>query len=197
MLHNLLLQQFRKHISLSEAEVEAIEYLFVKQEIKPRSYLARERRICAQNIFVTTGCLRGFIIDNNGYEHVLSFAPEGWWIGDMYSLTTGQPGQLYIQALEKTEVYLLSRENQETLFTLLPRMERYFRIILEHSLVAHQQRLMDNMSLQAEARYARFCQKYPMLVGRLAARHIASYIGVTPEFFSKMKNRLLRNQARD
>lgn len=143
-------------------------------------------------LFVTKGILRSYNIDENGVEHVVSFACPGWWIADMYSFLSQRPGQLYIEVNEDAEVILLSKANRDTLFTEIPKMERFFRILIENSLVANQQRLIDNLSFTAEARYDKFTKKYKELVHCLPQKQIASYIGVTPEFFSKMKARLLK-----
>jgi CRP-like cAMP-binding protein len=122
----------------------------------------------------------------------LSFACSGWWISDMYSLISQQPGNLFIQVLEDAEVLSLSKENQEILFREIPKLERFFRILIENSLVANQERLMDNLSLTAEERFEKFSRKYPDLIQKVPQKQIASYLGVTPEFFSKMKSKLLK-----
>jgi CRP-like cAMP-binding protein len=122
----------------------------------------------------------------------MSFACEGWWISDMYSLLSQKPGNLFIEVLEDAEVVILSKENQEKLYLEIPKLERFFRILTENSLVANQERLMDNLSLTAEERFEKFCRKYPTLIQKVPQKHIASYIGVTPEFFSKMKARMLK-----
>jgi len=89
-------------------------------------------------------------------------------------------------------VVVLSKENQEQLYLEIPKLERFFRILTENSLVANQERLMDNLSLTAEERFSKFCKKYPTLIQKVPQKQIASYIGVTPEFFSKMKSKMLR-----
>jgi CRP-like cAMP-binding protein len=142
--------------------------------------------------FVNSGILRSFNINDNIIEHVLHFACEGWWIGDMYSYISGKPGNLFIEVLEDAEVVMITKENQQQLYQEIPKLERFFRILAENSLVAHQERLMDNLSLSAEERFEKMCKKYPTLIQKVAQKHLASYIGVTPEFFSKMKARLLK-----
>ena len=107
-------------------------------------------------------------------------------------MATQKPGNLFIEVLEDAEVVLLSKENQEILYQEIPKLERFFRILTENSLVAHQERLMDNLSLSAEERFEKFCKKYPTLIQKVSQKNVASYIGVTPEFFSKMKSRLLK-----
>ncbi|QBN19710.1 Crp/Fnr family transcriptional regulator [Flavobacterium nackdongense] len=188
----LILQNIAKIVSLTPEE----EHLFLsKTEIhhyKAKTILLNAGEICKTSYFVNSGVLRSFNINDNIMEHVLGFACSGWWIGDMYSLLSQQPGNLFIEVLEDAEVLLLSKENQEILYREIPKLERFFRILTENSLVAHQERLMDNLSLSAEQRFEKLCKKYPDLIQKVPQKHLASYIGVTPEFYSKMKSKLLR-----
>ena len=189
---NLLLENIAKHVSLTLEEQERVLALTQTEHYKAKTILLKEGAICTHSFFVTKGILRSYTIDENGVEHVVSFACPGWWIADMYSYLSQRPGHLYIETNEESEVILLSKENQEQLYNEVPKMERFFRILIENSLVANQQRLIDNMSFTAEARYDKFSKKYPDLIHCLPQKQIASYIGVTPEFFSKMKARLLK-----
>ena len=157
--------------------------------------LLKDGEICRYSSFVIHGCLRGFSVDENGFEHVLNFAPQNWWIADMYSLITQKTGVLNIEALEDTEILTLSKISQEELYVKVPVFERFFRIITENSLVSYQQRLLDNLSLTAEERYNNFCKRYPTLISCVPSKQIASYIGVTPEFFSKMKHQMLMKKS--
>ena len=187
-----ILENIAKHVSLTSEE--ALLFLS-KTEIrhyKAKTIIVTAGEISHYSYFVNSGLLRSFNINDNIVEHVLSFACEGWWIGDMYSLISQKPGYLFIEVLEDAEVVLLSKENQEILYQEIPKLERFFRILAENSLVAHQERLMDNLSLSAEERFDKFCKRYPTIIQRVPQKQIASYIGVTPEFFSKMKSRLIR-----
>ena len=133
--------------------------------------------------------MRSYTIDKNGFEHILQFAPADWWMVDMFSLVTGHPGKLYIDAIDATEVLLLPRKALEKLYVDIPAFERFFRLLAEKALVTFQQRLMDSLSLTAKERYAGFCRLYPSLIECLPQKQVASYIGVTPEFLSKMLNK--------
>ncbi|SDX35066.1 Crp/Fnr family transcriptional regulator [Flavobacterium degerlachei] len=189
---SLILQNIAKHITLSPEEQRHFLSKTEVHHFKVKSILLHSGQICTHSYFVNSGTLRSFNINDNIVEHVLNFACEGYWIGDMYSLISQKPGNLFIEVLEDAEVVLLSKENQELLYTEIPKLERFFRILTENSLVANQERLMDNLSLSAEERFEKFCKKYPTLIQKVPQKQIASYIGVTPEFFSKMKSRLLR-----
>ncbi|MCA6362216.1 MAG: Crp/Fnr family transcriptional regulator [Bacteroidetes bacterium] len=185
--HADVLQHISRYITLERAEAGCFSAMLKPRSLKAKEILLDEGEVCRYSAFVTRGCLRGFTIDQNGYEHVLQFAPPNWWIADMYSLISQKPGSLIIEALEDSEILLLSKTDQEALYREVPKFERFFRIITENSLVTNRQRVLDNLSLTAVQRYEAFCVRYPTLIDSLPQKQIAAYIGVTPEFFSKMK----------
>ena len=187
-----ILENIAKHVSLTPEE----ETLFLSKtetkQFKTKTILLSAGEVATCTYFVNSGILRSFNINDNIIEHVLHFACEGWWIGDMYSYISEKPGNLFIEVLEDAEVVIITKENHQKLYQEIPKLERFFRILAENSLVSHQERLMDNLSLTAEERFEKFCFKYPTLIQKVPQKHIASYIGVTPEFFSKMKSRMLK-----
>ncbi len=188
---SLLLKNIAKHITLTASEETHFVSLLKSQKLKNKAFLLKEGAICKHSAFVLSGCLKSFTVDRNGFERILHFAPSDWWMADMYSLISQNGAILNIQALMPTSIVLLSKQDQETLYYQVPKFERFFRIILEKSLVAHQRRILDGLSLSAEQRYLNFRQKYQDVVDYLPQKEIASYIGVTPEFFSKMKKNML------
>ena len=189
---DLIVKNISKHISLTLEE----ELLFLSKtetkNYKAKTILLNAGEICKNSYFVNSGVLRSFNINDNIVEHVMSFACSGWWIGDMYSLISRKPGNLFIEVIEDAEVVLLSKENQEQLYHEIPKLERFFRILTENALVSNQERIMDNLSLSAEERFEKFYKKHPSLMQKVSQKQIASFIGVTPEFFSKMKSKLLK-----
>lgn len=189
---SLILKNIEKHVALTPEEKQLFLSKTEIHQYKAKSILLSSGEICKYSYFVNSGILRSFNINDNIVEYVLSFACEGWWMGDMYSLLSQKPGNLFIEVIEDAEVVLLSKENQEELYTEIPKLERFFRILTENSLVANQERIMDNLSLSAEVRYDKFLKRYSNLNHKIPQKQIASYIGVTPEFFSKMKSKLLR-----
>lgn len=191
----LILANVGKHIDLQADEVAFFISLLKEKQVRRKQFLLREKEVCTHSIFVDTGCLRGFTLDQNGYEHILQFAPPGWWIADMYSMLTGQAGELYIEALEDTGVLMLHIDDRNRLMQEVPKFERFFRIISENSLITFRQRLMENLGLPARDRYLLFCKRYPTLIECLPQKQIAAYIGVTPEFLSKMKAEILRKRS--
>lgn len=182
-----ILRNVNRHITLDAAEEAHFLSLLVQRQLKRRQFLVQEGDVSRYVAFVNNGCLRAYTVDEQGIEHILQFAPPDWWITDMYSFIAQQAGNLNIDALEHSEVLLLSRSHQDQLFHDIPKFERFFRIITEKSLVANRQRLLDNLSLTAAERFDLFCRRYPELLERIPQKQIAAYIGVTPEFFSKLK----------
>lgn len=183
---NLLLQHIARHITLTPEEQAFFIPLLHHRKLRKKQYLNQEGDVSKGPVFVTEGLLRSYSLDKNGFEHVIQFAPPGWWIGDMNSMVKQQPGTLYIDALEDCEVLWLWKSDLDRLYAAVPKFERLFRILAENSIAAYQTRLVSILSLTAKERYASFCQQYPSLIDCLPQKQVASYIGVTPEFLSKM-----------
>lgn len=193
MSANTALSNIKKLIPLSEADCDLIDRTWRRVKLTKKENLFERGEITKDAALVISGCLRSFSIDENGFEHIMQFAPTNWWITDMYSFISQKPGDLSVQAIMDSEVVLLSRKDQLMLFDKIPALERYFRILTENSLVAYRQRLIDNLSLSAKQRYANFCQTFPTLINDVPQKLIAAYIGVTPEFLSKMRSEYLRS----
>jgi CRP-like cAMP-binding protein len=187
-----LINSICRHVLLSPEEEEAVRKRVESRTLHRKAVLLEPGQICYHSTFVVSGCLRSFLHDRDGVERVLHFAPTGWWIADMASYITSSPATLTLDALEDSELLLLSKEGQQELFRISPKFERFFRILVENSLVTHQRRLLDNLSLPAAERYDQFCRRYPTLVQSLPQKQIAAYLGVTPEFLSKLRKELMR-----
>ena len=185
-MQNLILQNVAKHIQLTAEQENYFLSLLKNKKVRKKQFLSQESDISKGPFFVTEGILRSYTVDKNGFEHILQFASPGWWIADMYSLVTQQPGSLSIDAVEDSDVLLLPKKELDKLYAEIPAFERFFRILAENALVTFQQRLIDTLSLTAKERYENFCRRYPLLIERLPQKQVASYIGVTPEFLSKM-----------
>jgi len=190
MSSDLLLHNISKHILLSEDESAYFKSKLKERKLKKKQFIIQENQVSESVAFVVSGCLRSYTIDDNGFEHILQFAPPDWWITDMFSFISQKPGNIYIDAIDDSNVYLLSRKDQIDIFEKIPAFEKYFRIITENSLIASRKRVMDGLSLTASDRYEDFCQRYPTLIECLPQKQIAAYIGVTPEFLSKMRRKV-------
>ncbi|MGH1438331.1 MAG: Crp/Fnr family transcriptional regulator [Lewinella sp.] len=142
---------------------------------------------------VKSGCLRSYVIDNAGKEHILQFAPEDWIIGDMGSYTNGDPSTIFIDALEESEVSFISAADFRDFDSLEKELLVEIGIKLRNSLIAANKRIMSLLSATAEERYMSFTQTYPTLVQRLPLKLIASYIGITPEYLSDLRRKMAKS----
>ncbi|MCA5006611.1 Crp/Fnr family transcriptional regulator [Sphingobacterium sp. WQ 366] len=182
-----LIQHINFMVPLTKEEEDIIRELVKEKDVPRKKFMHQAGEVASYSAFVVEGCLRSYTVDRDGFEHILQFAPENWWISDMYSLVKNQPSELNIDALLDSKILLLSRSCQVSIYDRIPKLERYFRILTENALAASNQRTINYLSLTAKMRYEKFCTLYPTLINTIPQKSIASYIGITPEFLSKLR----------
>lgn len=183
-----------QHITLSEDESAQFYSLFQKKIIKKRQFLLREGEICKFEGFVIKGLFKTYHIDSDGIEQILNFATEDWWITDIDSFTNELPSQLNIEALEDSEVLIISKKDKEFAYKNLPKIEKLFRVMTQKTHVALQRRMIDNLSKTADKRYTDFIEKYPQLYQRLTNVQIAAYLGISHEFVSRIRKKIVNKK---
>ncbi|WDF55584.1 Crp/Fnr family transcriptional regulator [Mucilaginibacter sp. KACC 22063] len=186
-MHQLILNNFAMHIALAPHEQEQALAMFQLKQVKKRTWLLHPGEIDRHIYFVNRGCLRMLHTDKNGEEHNIGFYPENWWVCDIVSFFKEAASSNAIQALEDSEVYYTSLSKLEELFLKVPKFERFFRILIQNGFDLYQKRITSNLSKTAEERYLEFRKRYPGLEQRIAQKHIASYLGITPAFLSMMR----------
>jgi CRP-like cAMP-binding protein len=186
----LLLKNIGKHIQLDKAEVALFLSLLKVKKLKRKEFLLRQGDICRTENFIVKGCLRVYSIDDNGFEHILMFGIEDWWVSDLLSFLTDTESAYFIDALEETELLQISKKNIYKLYKEVPKFERFFRLILQNAYIAQQQRINQNLSLNAEQRYLNFVVKYPAFEQRIPQKQLAAYLGITPVFLSMLRKKL-------
>ncbi|MBS7563861.1 Crp/Fnr family transcriptional regulator [Mucilaginibacter sp. Bleaf8] len=186
-MHELILANFAMHITLTPQEQEQALALLEQEIITKRTFLLKPGEISRRFYFVKEGCLRMFYLDKQGQEHNICFYPENWWACDIVSFFNEKPAINAIQALEDSKVYYLTLMRLEELFIKIPKFERFFRILTQNGFDMYQRRVTSNLSKTAEQRYLQFRKHYPRLEQRIAQKHIASYLGITPAFLSMMR----------
>ena len=191
-----LLENFRRHIKLRVEEEQTIEVLVTPRSFRRGEFITSEGEVNRYTNFITVGSARVYYLDRQGSEHVIQLGIRNWWIGDYPSFIMQQPGYLYTEALEPTEVLAFSFENQQKLFEQIPGAERFFRLLTQRAYAAFQQRMLQNLSMDAEQRYLAFRNAYPEMEQEIAQKHIASYLGISAEFLSKIKKRVLLKQRK-
>ena len=189
-MYDLLYKKIKEIISITDEEFELCKALFLPKKLRKRQYLLQEGDVCKYNAFVSAGLLRSYTVDDKGGEHILQFAFEGWWLGDIYSFLTGEPSVYNMEALEPCELLLITKPSWELLLEKIPAFERYFRILIQNNLVATQRRLMGTLSGTAEEKYVNFINNFPGCLNRVPQHMIASYLGITRETLSRIRGNL-------
>jgi len=187
MLHELILNNVAKHVSLNEEEAAFFLSLLQEQEVAKKEFILKEGQVCKNISYVHSGTLRAYYIDKDGKESTIMFAIADWWITDMYCFINQLPAMLYIEAIEPGTIFQLSKKNFDVLCNEVPKFERFFRIIMQNAYIREQLRVIQNLSLSAEERYNSFIDKYPQIVQQVTQKQIASYLGITPEFLSAIR----------
>jgi len=188
---NVLFSHIEEKVSLSANDRLLIEKFFSYRKLRKKQYLLQEGEICKNLVFVLKGLLRTYNIDEKGNEHMSIFGWEGWWISDFNSFLSGEPAVFNIDAIEESELLMLSRQDYEALTLAVPIMDRYFRILYQNSLVTKERRLMSTITHTAEERYLELSASNPKIIERIPQNLIASYLGIAPETLSRIKKNLI------
>jgi len=189
-----LLDYVKKYIDLtSEEEILLLSKINIRTYLK-NQYIVQQGDVCKSVNFIITGCTKTFYMDTEGQEHIVMFSIEDWWTSDLGSFITQKPADFNVQCIENTQLIQFSYDNLEELYIEIPKFERLFRKIVERAFVASQKRIIRNFSLDAKERYKIFKTTYPKIDQRVPQYMIASYLGITKEFLSKIKSQLINEQ---
>jgi CRP-like cAMP-binding protein len=187
-----LITFFDSYVPLEAQERDELCRRVKERSLKRKDFLLQEGQVCRYYGFVTSGCLRTYAIDHAGKEHNLQFAAENDWVVDISSFYSEKPGRLFIETMEPSQLLLIEKSDVIELYRRYAKFVRYFKVIFENKFVEMQNRVLQNISSTAEERYMAFLEQYPKLSNRIPSVHIASYLGVTPEFLSKVRRDLSR-----
>lgn len=189
----MLIESLRKYITLSPEEAELIISKTELKKVRKKQWLVTPGEYCRTEYFVHKGCFRAYYIDEAGHEHITKFAAEGWWITDIQSYFSGLPATLYVESLENSEVVVMQKSTLEELYERIPQLNKYFRLVYQKALLNSNQRVLRTISNTARGHYLQFIEQYPNIEQRVPQYMIASYLGVTPEFLSKIKSKMLKS----
>lgn len=189
-MFDVLFSHILKKVSLTEEEKSLLKSFFVAKNLRKKEFLLHEGEICHYLSFVSKGLLRSYHIDEKGDEHMNLFAWEGWWSSDIYSFSFNEIGQFNIDALEDSELLLITRENLEEMTLQIPKMDRYFRILFQNSLATKERRLVSSNSYTAKEKYIQLAESNPQMIQRVPQNLIASYLGLAPETLSRIKKNI-------
>lgn len=182
------LNNIARHVTLTGDEIDLLGSFWIEKELNRGEYLLRNGEVCRYDNYVVSGTLKTFCINpGTGNEEILNFAIDDWWATDMESFTNQTPSEYNIQALQKTTLLQIHFQSFEKMLDAIPKLERYFRLILQNYVAAIQRRITYHSLYDAEQRYIDFITRYPDLVNRIPQYLIASYLSISPEFLSRIR----------
>ena len=189
-----LLDYIKKYIALTVEEEANLLSKIVHRNYLKDQYIVQQGDVCKSICFIISGCTKTFYMDMEGQEHIVMFSIEDWWTSDLGSFITQTPADFNVQCIESTQLIQFTYDNLEELYKEIPKLERLFRKIVERAFAASQKRIIRNFSLTAKERYQIFKKTNPKIDQRVPQYMIASYLGVTKEFLSKIKSQITQNQ---
>ncbi len=185
----LFSESLRKHLAFTDDEIQLILERGKIKKFKRGQFIINEGSVIRKTHFILEGSLIAYFIDADAQEHMIQFGIEGWWISDIHSYTLGGPAKYNVQALESGILIEISFDDMQWLYQNIPALEKYFLIITQRAFAGFQERIVNNLCLSAEERYEAFKNKYPKIELRFPQKWIASYLGMSAEFLSKIKNK--------
>jgi len=191
MVDNFL-NYLKDKFPINDDELEMFKRVCTVKKLRRRQYLLQEGDVWNKNAFVAKGVLRTYRVDEKGTEHIIQFSMENWWAGDRQSYHTGLPSTFNIEALEDAEIVLVSKADFDRLQIEISKFGEFTRALLERSFIASQNRIHASISFSSEEKYADFIKTYPDITNRIPQHMIASYLGISPETLSRIRNHMVR-----
>jgi CRP-like cAMP-binding protein len=195
MHQDLLLDNIRQHVPITDEEFQVVMAFAVERKFGRGEFIQREGEVNRYTNFIQSGSARVYYIDGASNEHVLQLGIRGWWISDFASFITQKKGLLNVEALEPTLVTSFSFENFQAIYERIPVFERFYRLLIQKAYASFQNRVLHDLSMDAEQRYINFKTKHPEMDQQVSQKHVASYLGMSAEFLSKIKKRIHENRT--
>lgn len=187
-----LIKHLQDRIELSEEEASQFVSNFKIKKIKKRQFIVQPDFVAQHRNYVVEGALRAYVVNDEGQEHTIAFAIEDWWISDYNSYIYQQPATMFVMALEDAVLLQIDFETENKLKMANPKFETFFRITAERTAAFFQRRIITNLTSSAEERYEKFINQFPLIANRVPQYALASYLGMTTEFLSRIKNNKLK-----
>lgn len=181
-----------RYITFSAAERDLFNSLLQPKKVPKKTFLLQEGEVCKFEAYINTGCIRTYYINETGTEVTLQFAIEDWWVSDIASFHEHKPSRMFIETLEDCDILVLTPASKEALLKGAPCFERMFRLMVQRNLSRLQERLFQTIATTAVEKYLDFLERYPTIPQRVAQHYIASYLGFSPEFLSKVRTKLVK-----
>ena len=191
--YNGILNNIKRYVSLNEDDEKQFIEIVRTTNIKRRQFIVQPNFVCTHQTYVLKGAFRSYFVNDEGTEHTIQFAVEDWFISDFNSYLSQSPASLFVEALEDSVIQQIAYDDVENLCNENPKFERFFRLVAQKSFAFSQRRVLSNLGKSAEERYLEFFNLYPSIVQRVPQYTLASYLGMSAEFLSKIRKRIALN----
>lgn len=188
-MYQNLIAHIKNYFEIDDITIERLCKSIKSVKLKKKDFLLNEGQYCRSYYFVEQGCLRMYYINRKLAEQITQFALEGWWLADFHSLLNDEPSQYFIQTIEKSEILVIDRLVMESFLDESPELNKYFRLMLQKSISAFQQRQRLQFDMTKEEFFLHFTDSYPEFFQRVPQYMIASYLGLTPEYLSELRKK--------
>ena len=182
----------KRHIDLTAEEEAYYVSLLRMKKIRKKQFIVQPDFVCNHRTYIVKGALRSYLIDANGQDHTVAFGIDDWWIADFNSYLFRQPATLFVEALEVSTIIQISYDDEQLLLNTLPKFEKFYRILAQNGYAYLQRRILADISLDATRRYENFLKKYPLVAARVPQYVLASYLGISHELLSKIRNKRVK-----
>ncbi len=190
--HERIINYIGKFVQLADEEKNTFATAFKEIRVVKRQFLVQPGFTARSRWFIIKGALRAYVVGDEGQDHTIQLAIDEWWISDYNSYMFQQPASMFVIALEDSILLQINFEDEKLLKASNYKFETFFRMLAERSTAFMQRRLIVNLTMSAEERYNSFMEKYPLMAERIPQYAIASYLGMTTEFLSKIRNRKVK-----
>ncbi len=190
---NSVIKEIFKDLSFTDDEIRIIESVFHKVLVTKGTILLNADEFVTAQYYILDGCLRSYHMDTHGKEHTVQFGIKDWWISDYTAFFTSEKSIMTIEVIQDATLYRIAEHDKESLYSQIPKIDRFFRIKLERAFGAFQKRILANLSQTATERYLNFMKTYPNIEKNIKNYHIASYLGITTESLSRIRKELSSN----
>jgi CRP-like cAMP-binding protein len=193
-MYNNLRSYFEARFPLTEDQFDFIKNQFIHKRLNKGEFLIREGEQARYGTFVAKGCLRQYIIDSRGKEHILQFLPETWWISNPESILNGTPSTYFVDAIEESDLLLIDNTGNQKIMEHIPGFAEAFMKGIQKHAAAKDKRIASSLSASAEEKYMEFLETYPSIALRVPQHMLASYLGIAPETLSRIRKRQTRKK---
>jgi CRP-like cAMP-binding protein len=182
-----------KKVRFSDEELDLFLSYFKEKNVKKKQFIILPGSVAKYRSYIVKGAFRSYVVDEEGSEHTIQLGIEDWWISDYNSYILQQPATMFVAALEDGIVLQIDYESEKKLKAAGHIYETFFRIMAERSAAYHQRRVMSNLIQNAEQRYLGFMERYADIAYRVPQYALASYLGMTTQFLSKIRSKSLKS----